>query len=288
MENSQRKKRYGLLGKNIGYSLSPAMHNAAFKHFGINAEYELFDCDESEVNDFLENKAAGGQISGFNVTVPYKIKIKKYLLDNRHKLHDLIKVIGGVNTVNVLDGTLEGYNTDGEGFYRDLLERDLDPKEKFIFIFGAGGAGSALALYLCGVLKDNYPAGIHIYDPDQDHMDALKRLWMYSNYVPGEFVKEKDIKSTIDRCFLVVNATPLGTKEGDNRSAVPLECLKDGMAVYDLVYARETALIKAAKEKGLTAVNGLGMLINQAALAFEIWTGKPFNEVKKVMKEAVV
>ena len=105
---------------------------------------------------------------------------------------------------------------------------------------------------------------------------------------PGicEKIETEDINKKVSESDLIVNATPLGTHEGDP-APVDLDLLKEGMVVYDLVYARETELLKAAKQKELKCANGLGMLINQGALAFEIWTQKPFEEIRDVMKKAV-
>ena len=98
-------------------------------------------------------------------------------------------------------------------------------------------------------------------------------------------VDVKDLPISIAESDLIVNATPLGTKEGDKLPFSP-EDLKQPVVLYDLVYAHETEIVKKAKEKGIVSSNGLGMLINQAAVAFNIWTGKPIEEIKKVMQDA--
>lgn len=277
--------RYGLLGRDIAYSLSPAMHNAAFKYFGMHAEYELFDCDD--IDKFFQDKVETGKLSGFNVTVPYKIDAFKRV----NVLNPEAKYLGTVNTVTVKNKQMIGDNTDGKGFYRSLKE-DLafDTSGKNIFIFGIGGAGRAIGKYLASEkMGESRPDSIYVYDTYEASVLSLIND-KTEGVEHGIFVrvKENEIAKRMDESALLINATPLGTKEGDERSAIPLEGLKKGMAVYDLVYARETALIKAAEEKGLIAINGLGMLVNQAALAFEIWTGKPFDEVREVMKDAAI
>ena len=113
----ERKKTYGILGKNISYSLSPSMHNAAFKHFGINASYEVFDRHEEEVDEFF-GELIEGKYSGINITVPYKITLcEKMKADDDSSLDELAESIGAINTIEVTEEEgLRGYNTDGKGF----------------------------------------------------------------------------------------------------------------------------------------------------------------------------
>ena len=290
-----KKNMYGLLGRNIGYSLSPAMHNAAFRHFHANGVYELFDEMEEDLNDFVLNCILGGRVSGLNVTVPYKTAVKELLETVREtglrnvEFDPIVSSTGSLNTLKFVDNSIRGCNTDAQGFWDALIEDVLKerlPKKKF-FILGSGGAGRAICHHLAIA---NLVDKIHVYDVDKTKLSSLKESFMGLKDVPkdilGEVASEKEIAEKMNDCDVIVNATPLGTREGD-KMPIPAEYLKKGMAVYDLVYARETELVKAAREKGLPAANGLGMLINQAALAFNIWTDKPLDEVKKVMAEAV-
>ncbi len=300
---AEGKKLYGLLGKNIGYSLSPAMHNAAFRRFGIQAEYVLFDVEtEEDLVDFIESRVRAGEISGFNVTVPYKERVKQALsrpevavkgkgapLGAKYK--KFVKIAGALNTVRVEDENITGYNTDVEGFCSSLEDdTGFAPKGKDVFIFGAGGAGRAIALYLA-FREEKRPKRIYVHDISKAALNALKddfeKHFRDSGVKLFAIEDAADVAVNVAKCDLVVNATPLGTKEGDP-SPVDVAHLKDGAVVYDLVYARETELVKKTKEKGLVASGGLGMLVNQGAKAFEIWTGMPFDEVKKVMKEAAL
>lgn len=282
------KKIYGLLGRNISYSLSPAMHNAAFKHFKINAEYTIFDRKEDELGVFFEKELLGGKISGINVTVPYKIKMKEMLEEGEgHTLDAQVRLFGALNTIKVDGRALSGFNTDAAGFYRSLSEvisPRMELKGKDVLVIGAGGAGRVISLFLryfSGV--DPYPR-VYVTDADEAklhfnipgvELDGIHPI------LPGQ------VEDKIKNCKLVVNATPLGTKEGDP-APIPLEWLRPGMVVYDLVYARKTELLACAKRKGLKAVDGLGMLINQAALAFAIWNPEaPFGEIREVMTGAL-
>ena len=129
---------YGLLGKNISYSLSPSMHNTAFKHFKINAEYKIFDLPEEQLETFVRTELLPGKVSGVNVTVPYKMKMKE-ILESFGKNHfdDITKSVGALNTIRV-DGTiLSAWNTDTFGF-SEAIKEDLEfsPEEKKVVVLG--------------------------------------------------------------------------------------------------------------------------------------------------------
>lgn len=280
---------YGLLGRNISYSLSPTMHNAAFKHYGISAHYKLFSKEEDELDSFFTDEVLSGKIKGFNVTVPYKIKTQEFLSSRGFELDKWVEATGALNTVKINDGELTGYNTDVHGFYASV-EEDLglsftDEAKKTIFVAGAGGAGRAIALFMAHMPIKK----VYVFDVSGEQLDSLKEAFnACDESVCAKFYALRDqeqVASKAEESDLIINATPLGTHEG-SPSPVPVDVLREGQAVYDLVYARETELLQAAKEKGLKCANGLGMLVNQAAKAFEIWTGKPFSEIKDIMRKA--
>ena len=300
MKNGAYEKRvYGILGRNIKYSLSPSMHNAAFEHFGIDAEYKLFDIEEKDLDVFFKSLASGRDISGINVTVPYKIKMmEKLKRDPRHSLDALVRLTGALNTIKVEGRTLTGFNTDVQGFYDSLVEdTGFAKKESTVFVLGAGGAGRAISIFLAS-LKNT--GRVNVHDADREKLDEL------GDFVEGIggplgskfcLVDTEEVRLKIRESDLVINATPLGTKNGDPLPVDP-ELLGTGTVVYDLVYARETELVRRAKGKGLVASGGLGMLVNQGALAFRIWNPEIFRDgekgeedfrrLKKIMKEAAL
>jgi len=286
---TENRKLYGLLGRNIGYSLSPVMHNAAFVHFGIPGKYRLFDIEPDELDGFFRKSLLTGKIDGINVTVPYKGDIIRLLKDYDHcDVDRMAEFLGAVNTLKADGPKLTGYNTDAGGFYESLLrDNGIVPKDKNIFVLGAGGAGSAICRFLA-CLGEDAPRKIYVSDIEEA---KLKMLESACNGKAGREICEavgiSDKIVKMSGCELLINATPLGTKEGDPLPFDPGH-LSEGQVVYDLVYARETELIKRAKEKDLKVINGLGMLVNQGALAFEIWTGKSLEETRKVMKEAAL
>lgn len=278
------KLTYGLIGHPVRHSLSPAMQNAAFRESGIDAEYKLFDIPPEELDEFLSG-ISGKSISGINVTIPHKVRVKEYL--EKHGLLDENAIrLGAVNTVKVTPEGLKGFNTDGPGFYRSLVE-DLkfEPENKNIFVLGAGGAAMAAIMYL-----GNGPAKIFIYDIDAA---KVKQVWkQYSRFYDPEklsIVERSGFKEALAASDLLVNATPVGMKESD-QSPVDKELLHQGLYVYDLVYnLPETKLVKEATRMKRHAVTGLGMLLRQGAVAFEIWTGKkaPVDVMKRALKTAL-
>jgi shikimate dehydrogenase len=279
------KKIYGVLGHPAGHSLSPAMQNAAFKAAGFDAEYGIYDVAPEALDDFLSGFVSNG-ISGLNVTIPHKIKTKEYL--ERHgSLDAFAKKMGAVNTVKAgADGKLRGYNTDGPGFYRSLVE-DLkfEPEGKSVFVLGSGGAATAVVMYL-----GNGPKKIFIADVDKDKTAALKDR--YLKHYDGSrisVVDPADMKDKLDSCDLLVNATPIGMKAGDP-SPVSSQIFHRGLRIYDLVYNRPaTQLVSEASRAKLHAVTGLGMLLYQGAISFEIWTDikAPVDVMRKALKEAL-
>ncbi len=279
------KQRYGLIGHPVKHSLSPAMQNAAFHALGIDVEYLLYDVEPEKLEAFLRNAKANG-ISGLNVTIPHKIKAKE-CLERKGTLDENARRLGAVNTIKIAeDGQLYGYNTDGPGFYRSLVE-DLkfEPEGKNVFVLGAGGAARACIMYL-----GNGPKTIFVFDIDKVKTEDLAAH--YKRYFDGRrlvIAGEDDFKKNLEECALLINATPVGMKESDP-SPVDPSLLHQGLSVYDLVYNRPaTELVRYANSLKLHAATGIGMLLYQGVIAFEIWTGAkaPVGVMKKALKEAL-
>ncbi|MCX5686709.1 MAG: shikimate dehydrogenase, partial [Candidatus Omnitrophica bacterium] len=251
----------------------------------IEAEYELYDVEPADLEDFFQNLKSK-EISGLNVTIPHKIKTKEYL-ERNGTLDTNARRCGAVNTIKVArDGSLCGYNTDGPGFYRSLVE-DLgfEPEDRAVFVLGSGGAARAIVMYL-----GNGPRRIFISDIDNLKTQALASH--YKKYYDEKkivVVEDAGFKDSLKNSDLFINATPIGMKEPDP-SPVDKNLLRPGLRVYDLVYNRPaTQLVKEANQLKLHAVTGLGMLLYQGAIAFEIWTGKkaPVDTMKKALKGAL-
>lgn len=278
------KLNYGLIGHPVGHSFSPAMHNAAFIELKIDAEYKLFDILPENLETFLEELPKNG-ISGVNITIPHKIKAKEYLEKfgtvNEHALR-----LGAVNTIKVDGVNLSGFNTDGPGFYRSLVE-DLkfEPEGKTVFVLGAGGTARAIIMYL-----GNGPKKIYVTDIDERAPDELKKHFeKYYDRNKLEVMKIGDLKKGLEGADLLVQATPIGMKDGDP-SPVDADFLHSKLRVYDVIYNRPvTKLIQEAKKRKLHATTGSGMLLYQGAIAFELWTGKkaPVDVMRKALREAL-
>lgn len=276
-KDSSDKKIYGLIGYPVKHSLSPLMHNAAFQSLKINAEYRLFPLKEDELKDFLKDFKKNN-IFGLNVTIPYKEKVIPFL-DN---LSEEANLIGAVNTIRRIDDKLEGFNTDGEGFLKHLTE-DLgfNSQGKIIAVFGAGGAGRAISVYL----SQKRPKSITIYDIDKTKVSVLVRH-LKENFHNTEFRSANSIAElNIQNSDLLINATPLGLKESDP-CLIDEKFLHKNLLVYDLIYnPEETKLLKLAKTKGAKTSNGLGMLLCQGMLSFKIWTNQ--DAPLEIMRQAL-
>ena len=281
MDKNSPARVYGVLGYPAKHSLSPLMHNAAFRALNINAEYLIFEKTPQELSGFLHSLAKEN-IFGLNVTVPYKEKVIPFL----NNLSDEAKLIGAVNTIKVSGDNLDGFNTDGEGFINHL-SKDLkfNPTGKTVSLIGAGGASRAISVYLCQA----DPKSIAIFDIDKDKalglVNHLKEDFPNIDFKLANSIEELKIPN----CDLLINATPIGMKQSD-AVLVEEKYLHKDLLVYDLIYnPAETKLLKTAKEKGARASNGLGMLLYQGARSFELWTDKPapIEIIRQALNEGV-
>ncbi|OGS17112.1 MAG: shikimate dehydrogenase [Elusimicrobia bacterium RIFOXYA2_FULL_50_26] len=249
----------GIFGYPVSHTLSPAMHNAAFDALSINAAYLPFEVKPQALREAI-GSLRSLNIKGVNITIPHKTAALKYL----DTVDTLAKRIGSVNTIVNEGGKLAGYNTDATGFLKDIIELGMDPKRASCLLLGAGGAGNAVAAALAqrGAKK--------IFIADSDILRARK----LADRTPGaSAVAMRAWKDKLPEVSLVVNATPVGMKKTDPALLEARE-IPSGIFIYDLVYQHRTRLIEQAKKAKVKCANGLGMLLNQGALAFELWTGK--------------
>jgi shikimate dehydrogenase len=248
----------GIFGHPVGHSLSPAMHNAAFAALGLDYVYVPFPVTPREVQSAVPAIRALG-LAGVNVTVPHKEAVIP-LID---RLDPLARRIGSVNTIVNRGGVLRGYNTDAEGFLMDLRAQGFSPRGTTTLLLGAGGAARAVA----HALKTSGARQILIA---ARHPVRARRL---AQGIPGcAVVPARDLRRQAAAAQLLVNATPLGMGPNDPAPIDP-QFLRRDLFVYDLVYNRDTRLLRSARRVGATAAGGLGMLVQQGALAFKLWTG---------------
>jgi shikimate dehydrogenase len=297
-KRDSEKRKYGLLGKNINYSLSPIIHNTAFAHFNINGEYLIFDTEEEDLSRFIQKELIEGDIRGVNVTVPYKTRALEVISGVKDTHIDRsVTCTGALNTLLAGEKGLKAWNTDVLGFCESLEEdAGFVPQGKKIFINGAGGAGRAIGLFL---LTERQAEKIGIFDIDQSRTRSVAG-YVAASFGPsmqGRFVPlmtEKEKAEWVSDADLVVNATPLGTYPAENPS-LDVSILRSGAVVYDLVYARETELVSGARKRGLTACTGEGMLAGQAAWSFYHWNEDIMREkdpdlevTRKIMRRALI
>ncbi|MFN3393509.1 MAG: shikimate dehydrogenase [Candidatus Thermochlorobacter sp.] len=286
------KKILGLIGYQIGYSLSPLMHNIAAEHLGLPYTYALFEIHslESLVTALAGAKALG--IVGFNITIPYKERILPYL--------DLLSAEASetkaVNTVLNQDGQLIGYNTDIYGFAEPLLPFKSYVDGNDVAVFGAGGAARAVVQALRQYFK---PSCIHIIARDEFKANALKdhfKRRSKSLNIAAHLFDAENLESVLASAHLIINATPLGTDSPRTplHSAMPFpaewKIWSPHKIAYDLVYRPKlTPFLRTAQESGATIIPGFEMLIAQGAKSFEIWTGKemPREIVRGALLEAL-
>jgi len=246
----------GLLGENIHYSKSPEIHNNYYKENNLDLEYRLFDIKEEELEEFVSNLQKKN-IAGFNVTIPYKESIVKYLSEVKYPA-DRIKA---VNTVLVLKNKLIGYNTDYYGFKKSLEEKQVPLAGKNALILGSGG--SAKCVYY--VLLDS---GIKEVDVlSRNYCKAKKTMPKNCNVI------ENNGMITLSKYDIIINCTPLGGSNYAEATPLDLKGIKEGTVVYDLNYIpEETRFLLQAKELGGKIINGKLMLKYQAYHAIDIWS----------------
>jgi shikimate dehydrogenase len=277
------KELYGLIGFPVKHSFSSFMHNAAFAHYQMNAEYQLFEVSPQALDDFFKKTIPEKKIKGLNITVPHKEKSVFYLTGS---ISGTVKMNRAVNTIRVEpDGALSGFNTDGTGFVRDLNERSVSISGARIALIGAGGGAKAVATSLASC----HPLELAIFDVEQ--AKSLTLVTILREFFPLLVVSAaatiEDLK--IEGADILINATPVGLKESDPL-LIKKEWLHQGLFVYDLIYnPAETKLLKEAREAGCKCANGLGMLLYQGCLAFEHWTGKeaPVDVMRRALLERI-
>jgi shikimate dehydrogenase len=254
MALNARTALYGVFGDPVGHSLSPVMHNAAFRYAGVNGAYLAF-----RVTDIRAAVAAVRAlgIRGVSVTIPHKVSVMEHL----DEIAPMAREIGAVNTVINRDGKLVGYNSDSLGAVAALSEK-MNLSGKSVAVIGAGGAARAVGF---GVRAEG--AAATVVNRSVDRGEALARD------VGAEFRPLKDFDPAA--CQVLVNTTPLGMSPNFNDTPIPAEALAPGMLVMDTVYnPRETRLLWEAKQRGCVTIDGLAMFVNQGAFQFELWTGE--------------
>ena len=268
-------KTYCIIGDQVQHSLSPAMQNAAFNSLHLNCTYIAFRVSKEELEESVSSLRSIN-IAGFNVTMPHKIDIIKYIDDldlTAQKAH-------AVNTVHNIQGTLKAYNTDVYGFIEPLHRRKISFNGMTILLLGSGGAARAV---IAAISEENNISNITIASRNQKTSIALANigadLGLQCNNVDIDNVQKVAANS-----HLIVNTIPTGAN--NKTGIIDHEHISKGSIVYDVVYKPiTTRLLEEAKRAQAQVVYGYEMLIEQGAKAFEIWTG--MNAPRNAMKKAL-
>lgn len=283
--------RAGVIGSPIKHSLSPVMHNAAYKHLGLDWEYGAIELDGKDVGTQIRNLFDEG-IKGLNVTMPYK----EIAFDISFP-HGPASRLGTVNTlIKADDGHIHGYSTDGQGFIESLKELSIDVEDARVMVIGAGGAARSICDALEKVRANVFVTARKLESSMKIVQGIVSRRIQSQTESPVivDLVEYSERNEFIEECDIIVNATPVGmTIDSKSSKEVPIdvEKISPNHLVIDTIYNPvETELLRRCREKGATTVNGIPMLVHQGALAFSIMTGEkaPIEIMKQALEDKLV
>ncbi len=275
----------GLIGYPLGHSVSPTLHQTALAEAGLAGTYDLFQIPplpegEPELECLLV-QLRNRELDGLNVTIPHKQSVLPLVDD----LTPSARAIGAVNTLYLDSGKLVGHNTDAPGFWSDLQKLPLNQNQNAL-ILGAGGAARAIVYAL---LIHGWQIAITDLNPQQTSalVDHFSSQSQQKDQIIGFDFQPGLISQRASKAGLIINATPVGMHPHEQVSPWPEGvALSKAACYYDVVYnPYETLFLKQARAAGMPGRNGLGMLVEQAALAFECWTG--FSPNRDQMMNAV-
>ena len=265
----------------IKHSISPFIHNSAFEATNTNGVYLAWEVDATELAETVAN-IRRYQMYGINLSMPYKEQVIPYL----DQLSEEACLIGAVNTVVNREGTLIGYNTDGKGFFKSLPSFKISRKR--LVLLGAGGAAKAILAQ--AILDGVSQISIFVRSSSMEKTRPyLEKIQNATGFRVDLFALEdvQDLQDSITKADLLVNATSVGM-DGSSQPIPTSIVLPEKLLVADVIYQPfETPFLKWAKNQGNQSINGLGMLLYQAAEAFELWTGKemPTDQIWELLKQ---
>ena len=265
----------------IKHSISPFIHNSAFEATNTNGVYLAWEVDATELAETVAN-IRRYQMYGINLSMPYKEQVIPYL----DQLSEEACLIGAVNTVVNREGTLIGYNTDGKGFFKSLPSFKISRKR--LVLLGAGGAAKAILAQaiLDGVSQISVFVRSSSMEKTRPYLEKIQNA---TGFRVDLFALEdvQDLQDSITQADLLVNATSVGM-DGSSLPIPTSIVLPEKLLVADVIYQPfETPFLKWARNQGNQSINGLGMLLYQAAEAFELWTGKemPTDQIWESLKQ---
>ena len=265
----------------IKHSISPFIHNSAFEATNTNGVYLAWEVDEAELAETVAN-IRRYQMYGINLSMPYKEQVIPYL----DQLSEEACLIGAVNTVVNREGTLIGYNTDGKGFFKSLPSFKISRKR--LVLLGAGGAAKAILAQaiLDGVSQISVFVRSSSMEKTRPYLEKIQNA---TGFRVDLFALEniQELQDSITQADLFVNATSVGM-DGSSQPIPTSIVLPEKLLIADVIYQPfETPFLKWARNQGNQSINGLGMLLYQAAEAFELWTGKemPTDQIWELLTQ---
>jgi shikimate dehydrogenase len=269
MNIDARTQFCGVIGNPVGHSLSPAIHNAAFRKLGLNFVYLAWQVEL--IGDAIKGLRALGNFRGASVTIPYKVAAIPFL--------DHVEVtaqrIGAINTIVAEKSELTGYNTDATGALRALKEGRVELKGRHIVILGSGGAARAIAFALAGESGADKLTLLGVDDPERTSLAQDIRS-QAALTVEDFHLDEAALRRVLLDAHVLIHCTPVGMSPKADTTCISASLLHADLSVMDIVYnPLETRLLKDAKRAGCRTIPGLEMFLNQAVTQFEFWTNQP-------------
>ena len=267
-------KSFAVIGDPIDHSLSPNIHSAAFRELGLDCSYIAYRIPKGELEEGIEGLKKI-KIDGFNITIPHKVEMMKYL----DKIDESCSIIGAVNTVVNKDGILKGYNTDMDGFLEPFKKRETNIENAKILLLGAGGAARAIVAGFAKEKANSITIANRTIDKAVSLSEFAKKIGLNA-----KAIRIQDVWDSAKNYDIIVNATSVGLK--NEPSPISLDGIRKKTIVYDIVYMpMNTDFIKKGKENGAVIIFGYEMLLGQAVRAFEIWHNMkaPYNAMKRAL-----
>lgn len=262
--------KFAVIGHPIGHSLSPVMHLSNFEALGRDDQYIALDIPPERFQHIKEI-IAENELDGFNITIPHKESIIPYL----DEISPNAKHIGAVNTVLIRDNKWIGYNTDGIGFVKGLLDNYGSIEDKEILVLGAGGASKGIVSEMMRYTNSKISV-------------ANRTIERFNNWnLDINRYSLKDVNPILDKFDIVINTTSVGMNKSTSELIIPIEKLNEHALVCDIIYIPDkTPFLHACEKNGHSIYNGLDMFVYQGAESFRIWTNQEANI--KSMKNKVM
>ena len=279
MEKSYRAELVGVFGCPVEENPTGVMEEAAFAKLGLNYRYLTIRVEKGNLKPAMEAVRVF-QMRGVNLTIPHKVEVLKYL----DELSPAAKIIGAVNTVVNRDGKLWGENTDGKGFLLSLEQEGVQVKGKQVVILGAGGAARAIAVEaaLAGAGK------LTIINRSRERGEELAALLQRETPAQAEYLAWEGAVKIPAGTDILIQATCIGLyPHVEDKPEIDYDTVTANMAVSDVVFNDpHTLFLQEAEKRGAKTINGLGMLVNQGARNFTLWTGEeaPVDVMTETLK----